>query len=835
MVRALRVWSSVVLVGSLVVFFGPRPSYAVVTLGTETRLSEPNAKAPRGIAAADVIDNVSPTCPGCLDLIIANQTGDSVSLLTGNGAGGFTQFGNNVSVGNGPMSVATGDCDGDGDQDIFVANNGASTVTVLVNQRAQGNPNTFTTSTVGLTRAPVFVLAKTAAGGILDINGDGKLDLAVAEKTGDKVQTLIGNGACGFTNGQDTIFGGNGVETLAAADIDGVNGVDLVTSARLTGGGTAILFNNGTGTFATSCPTAQCLLLGAGSEPSSVVTANFDGTNGNDIGVTDADNGDSTSTTGLVRFLNAGAGSFGAPNTFGTGGKGPESAVVGDFDGDTLLDVVALNKDAKTLGFAHGLGNGFFSTAVISNINGTGPEEMAAGDFNGDGRPDIAIVNKASNNFSVCLNSSVTPGTFTCTASTAQPSGFGSSPRGIAVADMGTTGSATPDGLNDIVIVNEGSDDVSVLINDGTGHFTSLFRPPFLLSAQATNPRDVAAFDSGNGGTTDLAIAACGATAVTKDKLVVVLDRNFAGASYYAANDCPSAVAVVDLDGDGKLDLAVVNQNSDDVSIFKNVGSGAFVWQRNVCSSPNMSGCDDVQPTAISFGDFGTAPGNATPDGKVDLVVSNKNTNNFSILFGNGAFDFPTSSRTNAIANGQPQGIAAYDFNGDGFADVAIANHNTGNSGVTTSRGVQVFLGQGGGAFLAAQNFDVGKQPTAIKAVNVSGDTGGRIDLVASSEGSDQVAVLEGRGNATGSAFEGAVVRAVGLNPRAVATGALDAGTTADLVTANNGSDDASLVPNTSPVCGDSVVSGGEGCDPPASTCSTGCASGVCSATCRCQ
>jgi hypothetical protein len=105
--------------GLLVLATAP-PGLAVLSLSNETRLSEPTAKAPHGIVTANVVETVA--CPGCLDLVTANQSGGSVSILAGNGDGTFTQVGGNVLVGSSPLAVDAGDCNGDGLPDLFVAN-----------------------------------------------------------------------------------------------------------------------------------------------------------------------------------------------------------------------------------------------------------------------------------------------------------------------------------------------------------------------------------------------------------------------------------------------------------------------------------------------------------------------------------------------------------------------------------------------------------------------------------------------------------------------------------------------------------------------------------------
>ena len=93
---------------------------------------------------------------GNLDALVANPSSNNVSVLIGNGAGGFTAA-TPVGVGGNPVSVALGDVDGDGDLDALVANNVSDNVSVLIGNGAGG----FTAATpVGVGSDPRFRRAR---------------------------------------------------------------------------------------------------------------------------------------------------------------------------------------------------------------------------------------------------------------------------------------------------------------------------------------------------------------------------------------------------------------------------------------------------------------------------------------------------------------------------------------------------------------------------------------------------------------------------------------------------------------------------------------------------
>jgi hypothetical protein len=117
---------------------------------------------------------------------------------------------------------------------------------------------------------------------------------------------------------------------------------------------------------------------------------------------------------------------------------------------------------------------------------------------------------------------------------------------------------------------------------------------------------------------------------------------------------------VADFDADGKPDLAVANQNSNDVSILHGVGDGTFTGPVSVATG-------GVSPFWVAVGDF-------DGDGAPDLAVSNLNSGNVSILLGNGDATF--GAATTFSAGCCPAGLAVGDFNGDGQHDIVTAKRN---------------------------------------------------------------------------------------------------------------------------------------------------------------
>jgi hypothetical protein len=203
-----------------------------------SRFSSPRyvsvAEMPMGIAAGDLLDN-----DGDLDLVVTswlpNTTGSAknVALLRNNGQGTFTAVGNPPSAGNNPSGVVVGHFNGDALLDLAVTNYGLhpagadlGNVRVLFGNASGG----FQSQTV--CRTATGSGAGPAALATADLNGDKKLDLAVANFLSDNVTLCLGNGD-GTFQPATLLPGGSGPTDIAAADIDGDEDLDLlITNAK---------------------------------------------------------------------------------------------------------------------------------------------------------------------------------------------------------------------------------------------------------------------------------------------------------------------------------------------------------------------------------------------------------------------------------------------------------------------------------------------------------------------------------------------------------------------------------------------------------------------------
>jgi hypothetical protein len=276
-----------------------------------------------------------------------------------------------------------------------------------------------------------------------DFNGDGKLDLAVANNGSNNVSILLGNGDGTF---QAAVDYGAGTEpwSVAVGDFNGDGKLDLVVANE--GGNVSILLGNGDGTF------QAAVNYGAESEPTSVAVGDFNGDGKLDLAV--ANYGSSN----VSILLGNGDGTFKTAVNYAVG-SASISMAVGDFNGDGKLDLAVVNYGSSNVSILLGNGDGTFKTAVNYGAGSSSPYSVAVADFNGDGKLDLALANIASNNVSILLGNG--DGTFQA----AVDYGAGSNPTGsVAVGDF------NGDGKLDLVVADEGGI-VSILLGNGDGTF----------------------------------------------------------------------------------------------------------------------------------------------------------------------------------------------------------------------------------------------------------------------------------------------------------------------------------------------------------------------------
>jgi uncharacterized repeat protein (TIGR01451 family) len=314
-----------------------------------------------------------------LDLVTANRSDDSVSVLLGTGTGGFGATTDYITAGgaSGNVWVEAAYLNADSYLDLVTANNITHNVSVLLNN---GN-GTFSPS--------IEYPANSGTSSVFarDLNNDSYLDLLVSNLTGNNVSILlgVGDGTFGVKTDYPT---GLGPWLSSPADLNNDGNLDIITVNEFAST-ISVLFGNGNGTFQAKTD------YSAGPSSWAIKLADFNQDNILDAITTNVGN----NTFSVL--LGDGLGGFLAPS-FYTTGTIPWYPSVADLDLDGYLDIVILNFGSDNISIYRGKGDGTFENPIIYATN-VEPSDIESADFNNDGIIDFAVASQKGG-----VNSTVT-------------------------------------------------------------------------------------------------------------------------------------------------------------------------------------------------------------------------------------------------------------------------------------------------------------------------------------------------------------------------------------------------------------------------------------------
>jgi hypothetical protein len=224
-----------------------------------------------------------------------------------------------------------------------------------------------------------------------------------------------------------------------------------------------------------------------------------------------------------------------------------------------------------------------------------------------------------------------------------------------------------------------------------------------------------------------------------------------------------------DFDRDGWLDLAIVNEDSGDLRVFKNRGDGSGLYDAFL-----------QPPTPIGDVASPNEPGDFNNDGLPDAATANVADNTVSIVLGRGDGTFDPQQVV--AVGGQPHGLVVFDADGDGDPDIATAN--------TAGNNVSLLLNGGNGVFGPATSFDSGGNGEySLGAGDMNND--GIYDLVVGTRNDQLIHVLAGNGNGT---FTPISSRGAGGFTWMLALGDVDGDHNLDVATGNGGSGNGAIL-----------------------------------------
>ncbi len=366
--------------------------------------------------------------------------------------------------------------------------------------------------------------------------------------------------------------------------------------------------------------------------------------------------------------------SFQPAVTYDTGQQGPTSVTVADFNGDGRLDVVTANSQS-TVGVLFGNSDGTLQSATTYPA-GFEQSSIAVADFNGDGKLDVVTSGESS---SVPFAASVLLGNGAGGFEpVAEYSSGGDDDNSVAAADL------NGDGNPDIVVANwygvNGRDAaIGVLLGNGDG----TFKPTVSYDPGGVIANAVAIADVNRDGKLDVLVAETGCNSCSTSGIAVLLgngDGTFQSAKTFGTGGSGGAegffagesLAVADVNGDGKPDVAVVNSESNTVAVLLGNGDGTF-------QSAVTYGTGGSYPDAVAISDL-------NGDGNPDLVVVNQSEGTLAVLLGNGDGTFQAAV-TFSTGGSSPNWVFVADLNGDGSPDLVVANES-GTVGVLLNNSV---------------------------------------------------------------------------------------------------------------------------------------------------
>jgi hypothetical protein len=327
-----------------------------------------------------------------------------------------------------------------------------------------------------------------------DLNKDGKLDLVVVNEYGETVTVFLGHGDGTFEAVPSPTATGVYPTGAVIVDVNGDGNLDVLT-ANYRGDSIGVLLGGGDGTFA---PTVNYPTAAKG-EVSTLVVGDLDGDGVLDVIATNQ-------AVGVVsQFMGRPDGTFGPTinwdmPVFTDRVPGPYSAAIADFNEDGKNDVAVADLTSHTVAVRLGNGDGTLAEATSYPEGGGGSLYAVAADMNLDGHVDLVVANRASDDISVLLGRG--DGTFALPLVTPVA---GKGPYSLALGDLNN------DGVLDVVTANFDSGDASILIGVGNGHFEK----PILSGPMGVASYGVALGDFNHDGKIDVAVCNAGSNDLT--------------------------------------------------------------------------------------------------------------------------------------------------------------------------------------------------------------------------------------------------------------------------------------------------------------------------------
>jgi gliding motility-associated-like protein len=737
--------------------------------------SSPNALAIADIDGDGKLDIITTTTPN-------GSSNSFVCIFLNTSSGGVTSFGPNIPIPTLPQGTATvgglaiGDIDGDGKPDIVLSNRSATVGGGLVYILRNVSQPGFVSVTADLSFVNPTVAANTTLTtpdnpyniALADIDGDGKLDIAISTfgnavsvfRNTSTTNAATGTSSFSFDSRVDYAIGTNGY-AVGFGDFDGDGKPDM---AVLNGASSPVISlfrnvsTNGATLSSTSFSGKVDYPLGSNITINAVFAiADIDGD-----GKADIVSPFPSSTVSMISILHNGGsytpvitsfsprtGQAGGSVTINGGNFAPIAANNVVYFGSVTATVTAASATQLTVTIPVGADN---TPISVTNIATRAQSAFSTLFFN------PVFTSKAT----------ITTGDFDA------PSDITAGARSVLIADIDN------DGKPDLVTIGAASIYNTHQKTASTGNLSATnFDTPVSRTATNTNMIMGVLGDIDGDGKLDVVGVGNGGSTTAAGTMYIYRNTSVSGTPSLATGIAfptginPSAVAVSDLDGDGRLDIITANFGDGTVSIYRNLSTSGTVTASSFALVRTIN--VGTNPTSVSAGDL-------DGDGKPDLVVTNSGSNNISILRNISTTASVDFSAAQSFATGiNPQIATLADLDGDGKLDIIVPNNGIAGAGNTISvlRNTSTSGTINMDATIAP--FTTGNAPVMVTIGDMNGD--GKPDILVGNSTAKTISVL--RNTSTGSGnigFAANIDIAVSNAVTGLTVGDLDGDGKADIV-----------------------------------------------------